>query len=53
MTNLQKTLISFGSIIIIAILLYLGVNWYLKSRKKMQKNKMLTLNLVIKYKTFI
>jgi len=53
MNELQKSLISFGAIIIIGILIYFGSIWYLKSYKKMKDNKMLTMNLVIKYKLFL
>lgn len=53
MDNLQKILISVGAFILISILIYLGTIWFLKSQKKMKDNKMLTMNLVIKYKLFL
>ena len=53
MSNFQKILISFGAFIIIGILIYLGILWYLRSRNKMRDSKMLTMNLVIKYKLFL
>jgi len=53
MDELQKSLISIGAIIILCILIYLGSIFYLKSRKKMNDNKMLTMNLVIKHKLFL
>lgn len=53
MNELQKSLISLGAIIIVLVLVYLSIHYYLKSLKKMKKHKMLTLNLVIKYKLFL
>lgn len=53
MNELQKSLISVGASIIVLILVYLSIHYYLKSLKKMKKHKMLTLNLVIKYKLFL
>ena len=53
MNELQKSLISVGASIIVLVLVYLSIHYYLKSLKKMKKHKMLTLNLVIKYKLFL
>ena len=53
MNELQKSLISVGASIIVLVLVYLSIRYYLKSLKKMKKHKMLTLNLVIKYKLFL
>lgn len=53
MDELQKILISFGAIILIALLIYVGGIWYIRSLRKMNENKMLTMNLVIKYKRFL
>lgn len=52
MTTTQKILLSFGLVAIFSVAIYLLIVWFLKSRKQMKKNKMATLGLVIKYKTF-
>lgn len=53
MNTLQKTLLSFGIIIISGIFIYLLIIFFNKTRKKMYHNKIITMNLVIKYKPFI
>ncbi len=53
MDELQKSLIGFGAIIVSIVLVYVGLLWYLKVKRRMNENKMLTMNLVIKYKSFL
>lgn len=53
MDNLQRILLSFGIIIISSIFIYLLIILYKRTSKKMHHNKMITMNLVIKYNPFI
>lgn len=53
MSTIQKTLLIIGTIVVIGTLIYLLIMWYLKSRKIEKKNRMMTMNLVIKYRPFL
>lgn len=52
MSMVQRTLLIIGSIVVIGTLIYLLIIWYMKTSKADKKNKMLTMNLVIKYRLF-
>ena len=53
MSTIQITLLIIGTIVVIGTLIYLLIMWYLKSRKIEKKNRMMTMNLVIKYRPFL
>src|SRR5690554_566621 len=53
MSTIQITLLIIGTIVVIGTLIYLLITWYLKSRKIEKKNRMMTMNLVIKYRPFL
>lgn len=53
MNTLQRTLLSFGIIIIVSMIIYFLIVFFRKSNEKMRHNKMLTMNLVIKYNPFL
>jgi len=53
MNTLQRVLLSFGIIVISSLIIYFLIIYFKKTRKKMQHNKMLTMNLVIKYNPFL
>ena len=52
MSMVQRTLLIIGSIVVIGTLIYLLIIWYMKTSKADKKNKMITMNLVIKYRLF-
>lgn len=53
MSTLQKLLLSFGIVILSAIFIYLLIIFFMRTKKKMRHNRMITMNLVIKYKPFL
>lgn len=52
MSLVEKSILSIGLILVFTILIYILLRVYFKSRKRMKVKKMLTLNMVIKYKDF-
>lgn len=53
MSTLQKGLLSIALMVVFGTLIYVLIVWYKKTKNKMRKNDMLTLNLVVKYKVFL
>jgi hypothetical protein len=50
MSPVQRTLLVVASLIFIGVAIYFLINWYKKTRTIDKKNKMMTMNLVVKKK---
>jgi len=53
MSPVQRTLLVVASLIFIGVAIYFLINWYKKTRTIDKKNKMMTMNLVVKTKPFM
>lgn len=53
MGQFQRVLLSIFLLVLFITFIYLLIKWFLRSRKKIRITKMVTMNLVVKYKPFL